>query len=534
MVARGSLTEGQHRRHHAGHLLLGGAAVTAYRCLDLLGGVGVTGKSALTAGEQDDAAGLPDGKGAACVLPEVEVLQRHHADVVLVDELEHLSVDGAQALLGSGGGARLNHATVERAQTPIARANHAVAGVRGSGVDAEHDHLAGFSVAVRTPATRGLPYPHGHVTGIDYAAEGLLDGLEGRAREERLELLSYLSEQQVPLEELRRHSEQGTLMFVPADRAIAGPERYTEAEVVQRSGGDAAFLQELRQAMGLAVTDPGEHEFTDADVEAARVATRNLQAGITREEILDVTRVLGRGLAQAAELMRSITLRLVLEPGLSERALAERFAQAAGSLSPTTTPLVGHMLTLHLRQMAEVEAINASERSGGQVPGSREIAVCFADLVGFTRVGEEVPPDELGRVARRLEALTTETVQRPVRLVKTIGDAAMLTSPDPIPLVDGALALVAAAEAEGRDFPQLRVGVALGPALNRGGDWYGRAVNLASRITGAARPGSVLGAAAVQEATPDAFAWSYAGERRLKGVREAQRLFRARPREPRA
>ncbi len=371
------------------------------------------------------------------------------------------------------------------------------------------------------------------MTAIDFAAEGLLDGLEGQARDERLELLSYLSEQKVPIEDLRRHSDRGTLMFLPADRVIAGTARYTEADVLRRSGADAALLRELRQATGLPVPEPQEHEFTDADVEAARLAVKSLQAGISREEILDVTRVLGRGLAQAAEIMRSIALRQVLEPGLSERALAERVAHSSASLAPMTTPLVGHLLTLQLRQMAEVEAINATERTGGQLPGSREVAVCFADLVGFTRVGEEVPPDELGRVARRLEALTTETVRRPVRLVKTIGDAAMLTSPDPDPLVDSALALVDAADAEGRDFPQLRVGIALGPALNRGGDWYGRAVNLASRVTGVARPGSVLATAEVREATQDAFAWSYAGQRRLKGVRDAQRLFRARPRAPR-
>jgi len=368
------------------------------------------------------------------------------------------------------------------------------------------------------------------MTAFDFAAEGLLDGLEGRARDERLELLSYLAEQDVPLEDLRRHSDDGTLMFLPAGRVIAGPARYTEADVLRRSGTDAAFLRELRQATGLPVPDPQEHEFTDADVEAACLATESLQAGVTREEILDVTRVLGRGLAQAAEIMRSITLRQVLEPGLSERALAERIAQASASLAPLTAPLVGHLLTLHLRHMATVEAINAAERTGGQLPGSREVAVCFADLVGFTRMGEEVAPDELGRVARRLEALTTETVQRPVRLVKTIGDAAMLTSPEPAPLVDSALALVAAADAEGQDFPQLRVGIALGPALNRGGDWYERAVNLASRVTGVARPGSVLATAAVHEATQDAYKWSFAGERRLKGVRGGQRLFRARPR----
>ena len=100
--------------------------------------------------------------------------------------------------------------------------------------------------------------------------------------------------------------------------------------------------------------------------------------------------------------------------------------------------------------------------------------MCFADLVGFTRLGEEVAPEELGRLAVRLEALATEVVEPPVKLVKTIGDAAMLASVEPEPLLEAALTLIDAADAEGEDFPQLRAGAALGPALPRAGDWFGR------------------------------------------------------------
>src|SRR5207248_1790057 len=84
--------------------------------------------------------------------------------------------------------------------------------------------------------------------------------------------------------------------------------------------------------------------------------------------------------------------------------------------------------------------------------------VCFADLVGFTRLGEQVPPEDLSRLAVRLEALTSDVVEAPVRLVKTIGDAVMLASADPEPLLDVGLALLDAADGEGADFPQLRQG----------------------------------------------------------------------------
>jgi adenylate cyclase len=169
-----------------------------------------------------------------------------------------------------------------------------------------------------------------------------------------------------------------------------------------------------------------------------------------------------------------------------------------------------------------------AERTGGQLPGSREIAVCFADLVGFTHLGEEIPPEELGHLAVRLESLATEVAEPPVKLVKTIGDAAMLVSLESEPLLDATLRLLDAADAESEDFPQLRSGMALGPALSRAGDWFGRPVNLASRVTSVARPGSLLADRTVRESARDAYRWSYAGERRLRGIREPVPLFRAR------
>jgi adenylate cyclase len=186
------------------------------------------------------------------------------------------------------------------------------------------------------------------------------------------------------------------------------------------------------------------------------------------------------------------------------------------------------MVRLHLRHMVRTEAISAAERAEGTLPGAREVTVCFADLVGFTRLGEEVAPDELGRVAQRLVELTGEHLRGEVRLVKAIGDAAMLVSPEPSGLLDVALDLVDAADAEGADFPQLRVGMASGAALSRAGDWYGRPVNLASRVTAIARPGSVLATREVRQAAGDAYRWSSAGARSLKGVDEPVRLYRVR------
>jgi adenylate cyclase len=97
----------------------------------------------------------------------------------------------------------------------------------------------------------------------------------------------------------------------------------------------------------------------------------------------------------------------------------------------------------------------------------------------------------------------------------------MLVSPRPDPLLDVALKLVDS------DLPDLRVGVSCGAALERAGDWYGAPVNQASRASDVARPGSVLVTASVHEHVQEDWAWSFAGERRLKGVGPTK-LYRAR------
>ena len=109
-----------------------------------------------------------------------------------------------------------------------------------------------------------------------------------------------------------------------------------------------------------------------------------------------------------------------------------------------------------------------------------------------------------------------------------IGDAAMMVSSEPEPMLDAAVGLVDAAEAKGDEFPFLRAGIAFGPAIAQSGDYYGSSVNKASRITGIARPGSVVVDEPTMEAVGEGYDYSFAGERRLKGFDSRFKLFRAR------
>jgi adenylate cyclase len=114
-------------------------------------------------------------------------------------------------------------------------------------------------------------------------------------------------------------------------------------------------------------------------------------------------------------------------------------------------------------------------------------------------------------------------------LIKTVGDAVMFVCPDPAPLLDAVLKLVDMTDSD-NDFPRLRAGIAAGSAVSRAGDWFGSPVNAASRVTGVARPGTVLVAESVRAAVGNAngFSWSDAGARHLKGIKGDVRLYRVR------
>jgi adenylate cyclase len=363
----------------------------------------------------------------------------------------------------------------------------------------------------------------------DWEAEGLLEGLDEDERRERAELLDYLHDECGVAIERLRDADPALLIAIPAERHVGGEPLHTPREAAEAAGIDLELATRLRRAMGLPVIPPDERDLGDADLESLRLAANYLEAGMPEDDVLAVTRVLGRGLGQAAIVMRRIAMSMALEPGLSERELAQRFGEMAGTLTPSTVPIMEQTLKLHLRQMLAGEVARAAERRDGSLPGAREIGVAFADLVGFTRLGEDVPPEELGAVASRMEDLASDVLTSPVRIVKTIGDAVMYVSEDPAALLTGSIDLSRASEEQGDEFPQLRIGAAAGQAVTREGDWFGRPVNLASRITGIARPGSVVVNEPMKDAVPDdEFRFSFIGARKIKGVPGSTALFRAR------
>jgi adenylate cyclase len=331
------------------------------------------------------------------------------------------------------------------------------------------------------------------------------------------------------LEELRRAIAEDRLALLPVERMLeGGGHRYTAREISQRAGVDLELLRRQRQALGLSGADPDEPIHTEDDLNAAHRLRSVLDAGLSSDQVYDSARVMGLAASQLAAANRAVVGEAMLRKGDTELEAARRYTEAATALLPLLVTSLEHVLRLHIREQLRHDAIGRAELESGRFSGSQEVSVCFADLVGFTKLGERLPVEDLGAVTGRLDELAREFADPPVRLVKMLGDAAMLVSPDNDALLDAGIGLIEAAELEGQGFPSLRAGIARGSALSRAGDWYGRPVNLASRITDIAYAGSVLCSSDVRDAAANAYRWSYAGRRRLKGMDGVEGLFRVR------
>jgi len=359
--------------------------------------------------------------------------------------------------------------------------------------------------------------------------DDLLEGLEGAARTERAELVEWLLEQGITADEIRTTNPPLLL----ATRHLIGDDGtyVSTREISERYGVDLTLLQRIQRANGLArVDDPDAAVHMRADGEAAAYAQRFVELGLDPDQVVLVVRVLAEGLSHAAEVMRYTALSTILRPGATELEIAKGSKALVSQIAPLLGPMIQDMLFLQLRHMMETEAVNAGERAAGKpLPGARQVTVAFADLVGFTKLGEAISAEDLGQLASRLSDLARDVTSPPVRFIKSIGDAVMLVCPDPVPLLDTVLKLVEVVDTD-NDFPRLRAGVASGMAVSRAGDWFGSPVNVASRVTDVARPGTVLAADSVGEALGDDgdFHGSFAGARRLKGIKNEVKLFRIR------
>jgi adenylate cyclase len=340
--------------------------------------------------------------------------------------------------------------------------------------------------------------------------------------EERLR--NYLDAAGVDERAVRAASDEGRLGMLAVEVALGGQRRHSLTAVARETGLPSPHVRLLLQAVGRPSPQRGERAFTDDDVELARIARLLEEAGLPREGIVEAARVIGHATSQVAETVRVLAGDALIEPGDSDASLGARYAEAVEKLVPIVPSLLGLALRAHLRDGIRREMVSQGERKAGRLADTRDVAVGFADLVGYTALGYELSSAELGSIAGRYGRLAADAAVEPVRLVKLLGDGAMFVSPDCDELIRILLDLrrrVAEAEPE---LPAVRIGVARGPATPRGGDWFGTPVNLASRIADVTRPGQLLATEEVVEAVA-AREWKRRRKRGLKGVDGRVRLY---------
>ena len=311
----------------------------------------------------------------------------------------------------------------------------------------------------------------------------------------------------------------------PSEPALIDPYRFrpeptlSGAEVAQKAGLDFELALRINRALGFPDADPSEVLFDERDVEVLQNVKSLLALGIPLQDVISVARVYGQSLAAIADaetrLFNDHMVAPLLEQGVDLEELETR-------LEPTVEKqleLLGDALDYVHRRHLAMALQNVTVTEAGRKDSAELAAVAFVDLVDFSRLSDKLHGTELGALVDRFEdeVVAAVTAAPGIRIVKMIGDAAMLTAKDPKQLLAAAMEIVERVERQ-EDLPQARAGVDYGDVVALSGDLFGRTVNVAARLVAFARPGTTVVSEGLLEATRDGLETSKIGTHRLKGV----------------
>jgi adenylate cyclase len=327
-------------------------------------------------------------------------------------------------------------------------------------------------------------------------------------------LVSILRSLGVADDEIERAKNGGTgaLVTLYADRAfVPGIQRLNRLEVAERAGVALDEAREFWRSLGFPDVADDEAIFSEADVEVLKRVKLLMDSGvIDRDSALQMTRVMGRSLAQIAAAQLDTARRAV---GAESVGALTPILLGAPQLIDDLEKWIVHIWRRHFASEVKRAAMHMTA-------GEEDTAVIgFADLVGFTGISQQMDEAELAAAVSTFEAISVEVVGRyDGRTVKMIGDEVMFEATSPKDGADIALDLIDAVEADAK-LPDVRVGLAWGPAARSQGDLFGTAPNLASRLVDEAYPDTVLVSDSVHDALEDlgGYAFRSVRPRNLKG-----------------
>jgi len=348
----------------------------------------------------------------------------------------------------------------------------------------------------------------------EFQAAGLYDPAAPDAQA-RLALLEWLASHGATVPQMVEANRKGRLGPLAGDLVLRPGPRYTVAEAAARTGIHEDRLRQITLATGLAILDPYEPVYSDADL--ALFTNVGPSVALFGEAAMRrFMQTVGSSLARIADAAVALFLVNVegplLEARASELEIAQqnlRAIQAIDGLDLMMRTLLRAHFERAIRRQRQARRTLAVDTVG--------MTVGFVDLVGFTSASRRMTPRELGDVIDRFEETAHDVVNvRDGRVVKLIGDEVMFVAVDAAAGCDIALALVEEFGREATVTP--RGGLAAGDLVFRGGDYYGPVVNFAARLAQIAVPGELLVTTEVaSQAAGPALRFEPAGKRLLKG-----------------
>jgi adenylate cyclase len=301
-----------------------------------------------------------------------------------------------------------------------------------------------------------------------------------------------------------------------------GPHSVREA--ADRTGLEPALIERIWSSLGF--PPAGEEGLNDADLDLLEYGAAVLHAGFPLVAFLQLIRVYGQALAQIADAEVKLFHLYVHEPlmrdGVPGLKMAEEMEDLASDVLPLAAPMMDGLHRRLLRHFVEQDVVGHMEAEADFDLGRLRVAIAFADLAGYTRLTEQAGEEQALDVVERFVAGVEATLPDDARVIKTIGDEVMIVGSDAAALVDWAVGYQRLAAGV---RPRPRIGLHAGAALYRDGDYYGRAVNLASRVGARAAGGEVLVTRPVVDAAGAHLSFDQIGEVTMKGFSEPTELF---------
>jgi adenylate cyclase len=333
------------------------------------------------------------------------------------------------------------------------------------------------------------------------------------------------------LAEIRKATDEGRLAFGFLEELFPSADSpYSVRQAATESGLDEGLVRRIVTGLGMSA---GDAESISADeVELLRYLAAVLDAGFPLAALLQLVRVYGQAIAQVADAEVRLFHLYVHEPlmrsGATGVEMAEQMLALSREVLPLASPVMDQIHQRYLQHFVEQDVVGHMESDLGASEdlGRMRVAIAFADLAGYTRLTEEEGElTALDAVERFVDGVQV-TLPDEARVIKTIGDEVMIAGPDAGALIDWAVGF----QRLQVERPLPRIGIHYGVALYREGDYYGRDVNIASRVAARSAAGEVLVTRPVVECAGSHLEFQRIAEVKLKGFSEPTEVFIARQR----